>query len=150
QRRNRVRLVQVLDDGKRLHEARAVRLQCRHQRLWIDRGIFRPAVLAAAEVHERRLVGKPLQIERDAHAKRRGTAERGVKLHRTSFLRPSRRAAFSFRMRGRTSGLIGSFSNSASHRSGRITGLSLPNSTLSLSSEFAYWTSLGSKYLGDQ
>src|SRR5690606_15810873 len=62
----------------------------------------------------------------------------------------SRRTAFSFMISGRTSGLIASFSKSAIHRSGRITGLSVPNSTRSFSSVFAYCTSFGSKYLGDQ
>src|SRR2546422_5910069 len=46
-------------------------------------------------------------------------------------------AAFSFMMSGRTSGLIGSFSNSASQRSGWMTGLSVPKSTLSFSSVLA-------------
>ena len=64
--------------------------------------------------------------------------------------RPSSFAAFSFRISGRTSGLIGSLSNSASQRSGWITGLSLPNRIRSFSSVFAYCTSFGSKYFGDQ
>jgi len=62
----------------------------------------------------------------------------------------SSRTAFSFMISGRTSGLIGSFSKSAIQRSGRITGLSLPKSTLFFSSVLAYWTSFASKYFGDQ
>src|SRR5450756_308367 len=58
--------------------------------------------------------------------------------------------AFSFMISGRTSALIGSFSKSSSQRSGEITGLSVPNRTLCLSSVLAYCTSCGGKYFGDQ
>ena len=46
--------------------------------------------------------------------------------------------------------LIAMPSKSFIQRSGVITGKSEPNSTLSFSSEFAYWTSCGGKYFGDQ
>src|SRR6185369_11119571 len=103
-------------------------------------------MLAPGQMDEGGLIGQALQVEGDAHAERRRTSKVRIELH----FSPSSFAAFSLRINGRTSGLIGSFSNSASQRSGRITGLSLPNSTRSFSSVLAYWTSLGSKYLGDQ
>lgn len=52
-------------------------------------------------------------------------------------VRPSSRAALSFRIFGRTAGLTSSWSKSASQRSGVISGKSEPNSTLSCSSELA-------------
>ena len=63
---------------------------------------------------------------------------------------PSSRTAFSFRTRGRTSSLKDACSKSASQRSGVINGKSEPNSTLFRSWVFAYWTSCGGKYFGDQ
>src|SRR6185312_7601525 len=64
--------------------------------------------------------------------------------------RPRTRTALSLRIFGRTWSLRSSFSKSASHRSGVISGKSEPNSTLSCSSELACRTSCGGKYLGDQ
>src|ERR1700728_1154056 len=52
---------------------------------------------------------------------------------------PSRAAALSLRIFGRTCGLIGSASKSARQRSGGISGESEPNRTLSCSSVFADW-----------
>src|SRR6202034_4483778 len=52
---------------------------------------------------------------------------------------PSSAAALSLRIFGRTCGLIGSASKSASQRSGGISGESEPNRTLSCSSVFADW-----------
>ena len=51
---------------------------------------------------------------------------------------------------GRTSGLMLRFSKSVIHRSGVITGKSVPNSTLCRSRLPAYCTSWGEKYFGDQ
>jgi len=62
---------------------------------------------------------------------------------------PSSRAALSLKMPGLTSSLIAIFSRSAIHRSGVSTGKSVPNSTLSFSSVFAYCTRMGGKYFGD-
>src|SRR3990172_7227311 len=64
--------------------------------------------------------------------------------------RPSSRAAFSFRISGRTSSLNGACSKSASQRSGVISGKSEPKRTFVRSCVFAYLTSCGGKYFGDQ
>src|SRR5215208_6486805 len=77
-----MRLVQVLDDRKRLGKPRAViELERGQQRLRIDFRVPRRPVLALGQVHEQRLVGEPLQMERDANAKCGGAAKVGIKLH---------------------------------------------------------------------
>ena len=71
-------------------------------------------------------------------------------VHPLPSAKPRSLIAFSFRISGRTSGLMSSFSKSLNQRSGRMTGQSEPNSTLCFNNVFAYLTRIGGKYLGDQ
>jgi hypothetical protein len=64
------------------------------------------------------------------------------------YVKPKSRNAFSFRISGRTSSRMAIFSKSVSQRSGAISGLSEPNSTLCLSKVFAYYVSLGRRGIG--
>src|SRR5262249_12500238 len=85
----RVRLVEILDDGERLTEARAVvELERRQQRLRIDLGIGAAAVLAFREVDEHGLVLQALQVQRDANAERRRAAEVRVELQSAGTIFP--------------------------------------------------------------
>ena len=84
QRRLRMGLVEIFDDGERLGEHFAgVELQRRHPHLRIDRAILGLEIVPAflLQMDRDRLVGQPLEVERDAHAIGGGRAEIGVELH---------------------------------------------------------------------
>src|SRR5216684_2494091 len=82
QRRLRLDLVEVLDDGERLDQHLAiVRLQRRHQALRLQRKIVRPALLVLAQMDGRLFGRNALEVERDPHAKGGGGAEIAVELH---------------------------------------------------------------------
>src|SRR5882672_5488587 len=75
-------LLEPLHDGERLGKARTVvELERRHERLGIHLRVLRLPVLAFRQVYEHRLVGEPLQVERDANAERRRAAKVRIKLH---------------------------------------------------------------------
>src|SRR5580704_10609520 len=87
QRRLGMRLIEIFDDGERLQQMLAAwRHQHRHAHLRIDGAEFRPLVVAAVldQVNRRRLIAYALEIERDAHTKRRRRAEVGIKFHASS------------------------------------------------------------------
>src|SRR5687767_10746537 len=76
-------LLEVLDDGERLVEPGAiVELERRQQSLRVDFRVLRLVMLAFGQMDEERLVLEPLQVQRDAHAERRGAAEVRVQLHK--------------------------------------------------------------------
>src|SRR5687768_5017701 len=77
-----MQLLEILDDRHRLGEpAAVVELERGHERLGVHRAVGRLAMLPLRQVDEARLVGEPLQVERDAHAKGGGAAEVRVQLH---------------------------------------------------------------------
>ena len=84
QRRLRARLFQILENRQRLADnGSVVVLQRRQKRGGIDGAIRIRELLAAIaqQVHRLRLVGQPLQIERDPHPIGGRAAEVGVELH---------------------------------------------------------------------
>jgi len=62
-----MRLVEILDDRKRLRKEPSRIFQRRHQRLRVHGPVAGCAVLAFGQVHEGRFVGEALQVESDAH-----------------------------------------------------------------------------------
>ena len=100
QRRLRMRLVEIFDDGERLDQHVAGRHnQSRHAHLRVDGAEFGPPVMAAFldQVHRHRLVGEALEIERDAHAISRRRAEIRIEFH----VSPPRRLRRAARLRRR-------------------------------------------------
>src|SRR5580658_10935774 len=73
-----MRFIEVFHNRERLREQVFTFDQHRHQRLRIDGAIFRTQVMALREIHALLLVLEALEVERDAHAKGRGTAEIAV------------------------------------------------------------------------
>src|ERR1700758_4352793 len=79
-----MRFVEIFNDGKRLNQNVAARCdQGWHPHLRIDCAKLGRFVMAAIldQMHRRRLVADALQIKRNAHAKGRGRAKKGIKLH---------------------------------------------------------------------
>ena len=77
---------------------------------------YRPVEERLRDWHEVQADPPPQQV-REQQPRRARADDADLGLHSLS-----RRAAFCFMMSGRTSGLIGSFSNSATQRTGSITG----------------------------
>src|SRR5262249_51260056 len=87
QRRLRMHLVEIFDDGERLNEhVTGIELQRRHAHLRVDRAVFRLPVEAALllQVNGDHLAAQALEVERDAHPVGRGRAKIGIKLHVSS------------------------------------------------------------------
>ena len=82
QRRLGMRLLEIFQDGQRLgqHLAR-IEHQRRHQLLRIDRDVVGRRLLALAQMARGMLDRDALEIERDAHAKRRRRAKIADELH---------------------------------------------------------------------
>ena len=88
QRRLRMDLVEIFDDGERLDQHVAgIELQRRHPHLRVDRAEFRLLVEAALllQVDRDRLVGQALEVERDAYPIGRRRAEIGIEFHGSSW-----------------------------------------------------------------
>ena len=90
-------------------------------------------VLAAAALEHDRLDTRPLEQSCQRQPRRARADDADLRPHR----RPSSRAAFSFRISGRTSSLNSACSKSFSQRSGVISGKSEPKRTRSRSCVFA-------------
>src|ERR1700722_4632835 len=101
-------------------------------------------------LHERRLKVAGAITPQRRFQKQRAGRRQISHVHALAPAKPKSLIAFSFRISGRTSGLMSSFSKSLSQRSGRITGQSEPNSTLWRNNVLAYLTRIGGKYFGDQ
>src|SRR5713226_3198803 len=80
-RRFRVFLFEIFEDGDRLEELGVAVEQGRHDRLRVRRLVFRLELIAAIEVDEDFLALQSLEIERDADAERRLRPPIGVDLH---------------------------------------------------------------------
>jgi hypothetical protein len=81
QRRLRILFLEVFDDGERLRDDLPAIIQGGNQTLRIQPEEFRRAMLGIAQMLGDGLVGQRLEVERDAHAERRGAAIIGVQLH---------------------------------------------------------------------
>src|SRR5262244_3036830 len=83
QRRLRIDLIEILDDGEGLRDCRSIDLQSRHQSLWIQRKVFGCAVpwYRRAEVYMHGLVVHALQVDSDARPICGGASEVSVELH---------------------------------------------------------------------
>ena len=82
QRRIGMRLLEIFHDRHRLGQHLAgVQHQRRHQLLRIERDIVGRAMLALAQMARRVLDRDALEVERDAHAKRRRRAKIADQLH---------------------------------------------------------------------
>jgi len=80
-RRLRVFLLEVFEDGEGLEELGVAVDQRRHHRLRIDRRVAGGVLVALLQVQEAVLAGQPLDVERDPHAEARLRAEVGIELH---------------------------------------------------------------------
>src|SRR5688572_13924887 len=94
-RRQRMLLVEVLDDRERLREAPLTDHQRRHEPLRVQLEVAGRALFALAQVDEAALGREPLQVQGDAHAVRGGGAEVIVEEHGQRILYFGRCAIYS-------------------------------------------------------
>ena len=80
-RGRRAGFLQILDDRERLRDRIGAVDQRGHQQRRIDRLIRRALVGPLDQMNERRFIGQPLQVQRDAHPVRGRGTKVGVELH---------------------------------------------------------------------
>src|SRR5262245_13133074 len=81
--RVRMSLIEVLNNRERLRDSRVLNRQSRHQRLWIDRTVIRPLLIAGRrpQIYIHSLVRNAFEVKGDPRAVSRRTAEVVIQLH---------------------------------------------------------------------